>query len=53
VKDSLKKTEVTGNKDVDGVQRNVGNTVGDLFATGHVGGTAGDAVDKGVLRGNV
>jgi hypothetical protein len=24
-----------------------------LFATGHVGGALGDAVDKGALRGNV
>ncbi|KIM99429.1 hypothetical protein OIDMADRAFT_20028 [Oidiodendron maius Zn] len=53
VKDSLRKTEVTGNKDVDGIQRNIGDTAGNVFATEHVGGQVGDAVDKGVLRGNV
>jgi hypothetical protein len=52
-KDTLHKTEISGNKDVDGIQRNVGDTVGDVFATGQAGGHVGDAVDKGVLRGNV
>jgi hypothetical protein len=38
---------------VDGIQRKAGDAVGDLFASGHVGGSAGDAADKGLLRGNV
>jgi len=53
VKESLKKTEVTGNKDVDGIQRSVGETAGNLFGSKGPGGEAGDAVDKNVLRGNV
>lgn len=38
---------------MDGIQRNIGDTAGNVFATGHVGGQVGDAVDKGVLRGNM
>jgi len=53
IKDTLHKTEITGNKDVDGIQRIIGDTAGDTFGTGHIGGSLGDAVDKGVLRGNV
>jgi len=52
-KDTLHKAEITGNKDVDGIQRSVGdaaaNTLGDNGLLGGVGG----AVDKGILRGNV
>ena len=51
--DTLKKTEVTGNKDVDGIQRSVGDTTGNLFGSKGPGGVVGDAVDKNVLRGNV
>ncbi|TVY39164.1 hypothetical protein LOCC1_G004809 [Lachnellula occidentalis] len=47
--ENLKQTQVTGNKDVDGVQENVGNAVGDLFGKGGVGEGAGDAADKGLL----
>jgi len=53
VKDTLRKGEVSGNKDVDGIQRSVGDAVGDTFGSRGVGGDVGDAVDKGVLRGNV
>jgi len=49
IKDSLKQTQVTGNKDVDGLQEGVGNAVGDVFGKGGVGEGAGDAADKGFL----
>jgi len=52
-KDTLKKTEVTGNKDVDGIQRSVGETAGNQVGSKGVGGGVGDAVDKNILRGNV
>jgi hypothetical protein len=51
--DTLHKGEVTGNKDVDGIQHNVSDTAGNLFGEGQVGGGVGKAVDKNVLRGNV
>lgn len=51
--DTLHKTEVTGIKDVDNVQRGVGDTVADTLAPGHIGGVAGGAIDKHILRGNV
>jgi len=53
VKDSLKKTEITGNKDVDGIQRSVGETVGNLVGSNGIAGGVGDTVDKNVLRGNM
>ncbi|KAH8586762.1 hypothetical protein B0O99DRAFT_643585 [Bisporella sp. PMI_857] len=53
VKDTLHKTEVTGDKDISNIQRSVGdataNTLGDKGLLGGVGGV----VDKGILRGNV
>ena len=52
-KDTLKKGEVSGNEDIDGVQRQVGDTVGDQFGKGGVGESVGTHVDKGLLRGNV
>jgi len=52
-KDTLRKTEVTGNKDVDGIQRGVTDAVGNQFAEGGIGESVGNAVDKGLLRGNV
>jgi hypothetical protein len=51
--DTLKKGEVSGNEDIDGVQRQVGDTVGDQFGKGGVGESVGTHVDKGLLRGNV
>lgn len=45
----MKQTQVTGNKDVDGVQEGVGNAVGDAFGKGGVAGDAGDTADKGLL----
>lgn len=51
--ESLKKTHVTGNKDVDNIQSSAGEAVGDLFGSKGAGGEAGDAIDKNVLRGNV
>lgn len=51
--DTLKKTEVTGNEDIDGVQRSVGETVGDTLGSNGIAGVVGDGLDKGVLRGNV
>ncbi|CAL3963547.1 unnamed protein product [Diplocarpon coronariae] len=50
VKDSLRQTEITGSRDVDGVQRAVGDAVGDTFAEGRVGEGVGVAVDRGLLR---
>ncbi|KAH8816624.1 hypothetical protein F5884DRAFT_853059 [Xylogone sp. PMI_703] len=52
-KDTLHKTEVTGIKDVDNVQRGLGDTVADTLGPGHIGGVAGDTIDKNILRGNV
>jgi len=50
----MKQTEVeTGIEDVDGLQRTVGTTVGDLFGEGHLAGRVGQVVDKNILRGNV
>ncbi|CZS91085.1 hypothetical protein WAI453_003768 [Rhynchosporium graminicola] len=50
IKDTLSKTDVTpGNKDVDGVQHAVEETVGNAFAEGGVGESVGKAVDKGLL----
>ena len=51
--ESLKKTEVTGDGNVDGMQRDVGGVVADLFSSKGPAGMVGDGVDKGVLRGNV
>ena len=51
--DTFKKGEVSGNEDIDGAQRAVGETVGNQFAAGGVGQPVGDALDKGVLRGRV
>jgi len=53
VKESLKKTEITGNEDVDGVQRAAGNLVGNTVGENGVAGSVGGIVDKGLLRGNV
>jgi len=53
VKDTLHKGEVSGNKDVDGVQRSVGDTAANQFGEAGVGGSVGSAFDKKVLRGNV
>jgi hypothetical protein len=52
--ESLKKTEVvTSNEDVDGLQRSVGETAGNLVGSNSVGGGVGNALDKNILRGNV
>lgn len=51
--ESLKKTEVTGDENVDGIQRGVGGAVGDVFSSKGSAGIVGEGVDKGVLRGNV
>jgi len=51
--ESLKKTEITGNEDIDGVQRSVGNLVGNTVGANGIAGDVGNVVDKGVLRGNV
>lgn len=52
--ESLKKTEVvTGNQDVDGLQRSAGETVGNLVGSNGIGGGLGDIIDKNVLKGNV
>jgi len=51
VKESLKSTEVTGNKDIDGIQRQAGETVGNTFGANGLAGGVGDALDKNVIRG--
>jgi len=53
VKDTLRKTEITGNKDVDGIQENVNNLVGNTLGSNGIAGGVGDALDKNVLRGNM
>jgi len=52
VKDTLHKTEVTGNKDVDGIQHSVGEAVGNTLGEGGIAGSVGNALDKNVMRGN-
>lgn len=49
IKDTLSKTEVTGNKDVDGVQHAVGETVGNVFSEDGIAAPVGKVVDKGLL----
>jgi hypothetical protein len=49
----LKKGEVSGNKDIDGAQRQVGDAVGSQFGKGGVGESVGSNLDKGLLRGNI
>ncbi|KAI9050774.1 hypothetical protein LZ554_004893 [Drepanopeziza brunnea f. sp. 'monogermtubi'] len=50
IKDSLSRTEqVTGNKDVAGIQHAVGDAVGNTFAEGGVGEGVGRVLDKGLL----
>lgn len=51
--DTFKKGEVSGNKDIDGMQRQVGDTVGGQFGKGGAGESVGTHVDKNVLRGNM
>ncbi|KAE9376658.1 hypothetical protein N431DRAFT_435908 [Stipitochalara longipes BDJ] len=53
VKDTLRKGEVSGNKDIDGAQREVSDAVGSQFGKGGIGESVGTSVDKGILRGNV
>ncbi|EHK96678.1 hypothetical protein GLAREA_03756 [Glarea lozoyensis ATCC 20868] len=52
VKDSVAQTKVTGNKDVDGIQDSVGETVGNTFGKGGLLGGVGEGADKSVLRGS-
>lgn len=51
--DTLRKGEISGNKDIDAVQRGVGDAVGNTFATGQAGGSVGHIVDRGALRSNM
>jgi hypothetical protein len=51
--DTLRKGEVSGNKDIDGAQREIGEAVGGQFGKGGVGESVGSNVDKSFLRGNV
>lgn len=51
--ESVMKTEVTGDENVDGIQRGVGGAVGDVFSSEGPVGVVGDGVDKGLLRRNV
>lgn len=48
-KESLKKTQITGNKDVDGIQHAVNETVGNTVAEGGLAGDVGKVLDKGLL----
>jgi hypothetical protein len=45
----MKKTQVTGNKDIDGAQDSVGEAVGDTFGKNGLAGDVGNAADKGFL----
>lgn len=53
VKDTLHKGEISGNKDVDGVQRSVGDAVGNQFGENGLAGGVGKIVDTNILKGNV
>jgi len=53
VKETLKKGEISGNKDIDGAQRQVGDAVGSQFGKGGIGEHVGSNADKSLLRGNV
>lgn len=47
--DTFRQGEVSGNKDIDGIQRSVGDTVGNQFGKGGLGEEAGKIADKGLL----
>lgn len=47
--DTFRQGEVSGNKDIDGAQRAVGDTVGNQFAEGGIGEGVGKIADKGLL----
>jgi len=50
IKDSMKQGQVnTGNKEVDGAQDSVGETVGNMFGKSGAAGDVGDAADKNLL----
>ncbi|KAE8445777.1 hypothetical protein EG329_012835 [Mollisiaceae sp. DMI_Dod_QoI] len=49
VKDTLRQGEVSGNKDIDGVQRSLGDAVGNQFGKGGLGEDVGKTADKGFL----
>ena len=53
VTESLQQTEITGNDDVDGIQRTLGDTIGDTVGANGLAGGVGEVLDKGVLKGNV
>ncbi|KAG0648407.1 hypothetical protein D0Z07_5326 [Hyphodiscus hymeniophilus] len=53
VKETLRKGQVTGNKDVDGIQESAGEAVGNLFGSKGPAGVVGEGVDKNLLRGNM
>jgi hypothetical protein len=53
IKDTLRKGEISGNKDIDGAQRGITDAAGNQLAEGGIGEGVGNAIDKGVLRGNV
>lgn len=50
--DGLNKSKLTGDENIDGIQDSLNDTVGNTLAPGQIGGIAGDAVDKNLLRGN-
>ena len=53
VAESLQPAEgLTGNETVDGAQKAVVDAIGDTFGKKRVAATVGEAVDKGLLRGN-
>jgi len=49
VKETLRQGEVSGNKDIDGVQRQVGDTIGNQFGKDGVGEGVGKIADQGFL----
>src|ERR1700759_797830 len=49
--DTLHKTEVTGNKDIDGIQHSVNEAVGNTVGQNGLAGGVGNLLDKNVMKG--
>jgi hypothetical protein len=51
--ETLHKTEITGEENIDSVQHGVTETVGSTLGEKGIAGGVGNVADKGLLRGNV
>ena len=51
--ETAKKSQITGNKDIDNVQGSLGDSVGNTFGRDGIGRGVGEGADKGFLRGNM